>query len=154
MARINFVRLKLEPTAAAHIYKATVKFRLGFNQSDHGQKFNYSIKLVRADVAVGEAAQPDLPAVLYRFKFGKKFSKRVIGGPFTTVEPTTETRLVLAKDLNEDPETEPFNEVIPPPPVDLPEDDEISAFVTLTKGGGPFVQFIETKSSNVVTVTI
>ncbi|HEX8846129.1 MAG TPA: hypothetical protein VF791_15870 [Pyrinomonadaceae bacterium] len=149
MAKVTFATLKIEPTTNTEIFKATVRFRISFNQADHGKKFNYSIRLRRADLAVGEPAQPDLPSVLYRFKFGDKFSKRVTGGPFTTVEPTTVTRLVPAKDLNEDPGLK-----FTGPKEFGPQEDEIFASVLLTKGDGTFVQFIDEKHTSIKKVTV
>jgi hypothetical protein len=149
MAKVNNVRLKIDPTNNSKLYRVSVSFRLNFNQSDYGKKFQYSIRLRRADYAVGEP--PDgLPAVLYRFKFGNKNTKTITGSPFTTADPTKITRNVSAELLNED----PFSHPIDRNGGTAPNEDEMFASVRLMTGGGPFVQFLDEKYSNIETVTI
>lgn len=150
MAKVTLATLKVEPTTNTEIFKVTVRLRITFNEADHGEKFDYSIRLRAADFAVGEPAQPNLPSVLYRFKFGNQFTKRVTGGPFTTVEPTTVTRLISSKDLNEDPQSVPTGSNGETGPAQ----DEIFASVLLTKPAGVLTQFVDEKHTSIKKVTI
>ena len=96
MAKINDLKLDIQPTGDSSKHKVTVSFKLSFNQPEFGKKFRYSIKLLGMDI--GEPSTPSSP---YLFKFGDNFYKGVTGnGPLTAI--IKETREVPREDLDED----------------------------------------------------
>lgn len=157
MAKINNFKLEIDEPDGRQMCKVTASFKLGFKPADYGKKFAYSIKLRPANFQVGEEPNPNIPSVLYRFKFGNSTIKRVTGTPFTSTEPIRVTRQVPARLLDVDPGDVPSD----PFGGRTPAADEIFASMQLTTAPqqlpsgqpGPAL-FIDEKHSNVETITV
>ena len=156
MAKINLFKLEIDEPDRNQMCKVTASYKLRFQPADYGKKFAFSIRLRPANFQVGEAPNPAIPSVLYRFKFGNSTIKRVTGSPFTAAEPIRLTRQVPANLLDVDPGNKPA-----PNGPGTAEQDEIFASMLLTTappvtlGGQPgVVAFIDEKHSNVETITV
>ncbi len=149
MAKINTLKLDIQPTDDSAIHKVTVSFRLTYNAPEYGKKFRYRIKLTGTDI--GEPSTPH-PFPLYEFKFGSSSTKSVTGvGPVTTL--TKVTRNVPREFLDEDRDMTFEDPTHTGAKAHLVFPDDIVATVTLERPAGAFVILADTKRSSVKTFT-